>query len=70
MISCLFLLCVHTSPQAFEYERLYGVCLDEFFASTETIFRTKAFQALNGKLREERTKWLIKHAAYSNGSPV
>ncbi|KAL8271838.1 hypothetical protein Esti_004228 [Eimeria stiedai] len=42
--------------QAFEYEKLHGVSLEEFFKSTEHVFKTKTFQALSGKLRVKRAQ--------------
>lgn len=44
--------------QAFDYEQLHGVRLEEFFISTETVFKTGTFQTLNLKLRGKRSKWM------------
>lgn len=44
--------------QAFEYERLHGVSLEEFFKSTETTFKTETFRRLNRDLRGKRGKWM------------
>ncbi|CDI83918.1 HD domain-containing protein, putative [Eimeria acervulina] len=41
--------------QAFEYEKRHGVCLEEFFISTEKIFKTPAFKTLNENLRKSRS---------------
>ncbi|KAL8430137.1 hypothetical protein Efla_001801 [Eimeria flavescens] len=40
--------------QAFEYEKLHGVLLEEFFKSTENAFKTNTFRMLSRRLREER----------------
>ncbi|KAL8437193.1 hypothetical protein ACSSS7_001111 [Eimeria intestinalis] len=42
--------------QGFEYEKIHGVSLEEFFKSTEEIFKTETFQKLSAKLRKRRAQ--------------
>ncbi|OEH76427.1 HD domain-containing protein 2 [Cyclospora cayetanensis] len=44
--------------QAYDYEQRYGVSLEEFFVSTETVFKTDTFKALSRNLRDKRNTWI------------